>query len=159
MWKLDYKENWVPKNWCFWTVVLEDSWESLGLQGDPIVCPKGNQSWIFIGRTDVEAKAPILWPPDVKNWLIWKDSDAGKDWKEEEKGTTKNEIIGWHHRLDGHEVEKALGVGNEQGGLACCSPQGSQGSDMTERLKWTEPNWSYAPCFLRCFKCLNFTTL
>ena len=101
MWKLDYKESWVPKNWCFWTVVLEKTFEkSLGLQGDP-VHPKGDQSWVFTGRSDVEAETPILWLPDVKNWLIWKDPDAGKDWRQE-KGTTEGEMAGWHHWPNGH---------------------------------------------------------
>ena len=94
MWELDYKESWAPKNWCFWTVVFgENSWEYFGQQGDQPVHPKGNQSWIFIGRTDAEAETPMLWPPDVKNWLIWKDPDAGKDWRWEEKGMTKEEIV------------------------------------------------------------------
>ena len=108
MWDLDYKETWVPKNWCFWTVVLEKTLES------PLDCkeikpanPKGNQSWIFIGRTDAEAEAPILWPFDVKNGVIGKDPDAGKDWRWEEKGTTEDEMVEWHHRLDGHEFEQA----------------------------------------------------
>ena len=106
MWELDYKESWVPKNWCFWTVVLEKSLESpLDCKEIKPVSPKGNQSWIFIGRTDAEAETPVLWPPDAKSWLIWKDPDAGKDWRQEEKGTTEDEIVGWHHRLDGHEFE------------------------------------------------------
>ena len=101
------------------------------------VHPKGNQSWIFIGRTDAEAETPVLWPPDEKSWLIGKDSDAGKDWRWEEKGTTEDEMVGWHHQLDGHEFEQTLGVDDGQGGLACCSPWGHKGSDMTERLNWT----------------------
>ena len=106
MWELDYKEGWVPKNWCFWTVMLEKTLESpLHCKEIQPVHPKGNQSWIFIGRTDAEAKTPILWPPDVKNLLIWKDPDAGKDWKQEEKGMTEDEMVGWHHRLNGHEFE------------------------------------------------------
>ena len=107
--------------------VGEDSWESLGLQGGPKVHPKGNQSWIFIGRTDDEAETPILWPPAAKNWLIWKDPDAGKDWRQEEKGTTEDEMVGWHHQLDGHEFEQALGVGDGHG---------SKELDMTEQLNW-----------------------
>ena len=114
--ELNYTESWAPKNWCFWTVVLEKILES------PLYCkeiqpvhPKGNQSWIFIERTD--ADAPILWPPDAKHWLIGKDSDAGKDWRQEEKGTTEDEMIGWLHRLYGHEYEQALGVGSGQGSL------------------------------------------
>ena len=133
------KESWAPKNWCFWTVVLEKTFESpLDCKVIQPVHPKGNQSWIFIGRTDVEAETPILWPPDVKSWLTGKDPDAGKDWRQEEKGTTEDEMIGWHHRLDGHEFEKALGVGDGQGSLACCSPWGHKESDMTERLNWTD---------------------
>ena len=106
MWELEYKEIWVPKSWCFSTVVLEKTLES-PLDGKEIqpVHPKGDQSWIFIARTDAEAEAPILWPPDVKSWLLWKDPDAGKDWGQEEKGTTEDEMVGWHHRLDGHEFE------------------------------------------------------
>ena len=140
MWKLDYTESWAPKNWCFWTVVLEKTLESL-LDSKEIqpVHPKGNQSWIFIGRTDVEAETPIFWPPDAKNWLIWKDPDAGKDWRWEEKGPTEDETVGWHHQLDGHESEQALGVGDGQGSLVCCNPWGRKESDMTERLNWTEP--------------------
>ena len=102
MWELDYKESWVPKNWCFWTVVLEKILESpLACREIKPVHPKGNQSWIFIGRTDAEAETPILWSPDVKNWLIRKDTYAGKDWRQEEKGTTEDEMVGWHHRLSG----------------------------------------------------------
>ena len=105
MWELDYKESWAPKNWCFWTVVLEKSLEcSLDSKKIQPVHPKGNQSWIFIGRTDAEV--PILWPPDAKNWLIGKDSDAGKDCRQEEKGATEDEIVGWHHRLNGYEFEQ-----------------------------------------------------
>ena len=123
MWELDHKESWVPKNWCFGIVVLEKSLQSpLDCKEIKPVHPKGNQSWIFTGRTDAEAEAPILWPRDVKNWLTGKDPDAGKDWRWEEKGMTEDEMIGWHHWLNGHEFEQALGVGDGQGGLACCSP-------------------------------------
>ena len=106
MWELDYKESLALKNWCFWTVVLEKTLESL-LDSKEIqpVHPKGNQSWIFIGRTDAEAETLIFWPPDAKNWLIWKDPDAGKDWRQEEKGMTEDETVGWHHRFNGHEFE------------------------------------------------------
>ena len=104
------------------------------------VNPKGNQSWIFIGRTDTEAEAPILWPHDVKNWLIGKDPDAGKDWRQKETGMTEDEMIGWYHWLDGHEVEQALGLGDGQGSLACCRPLGHKELDRTERLNWTELN-------------------
>ena len=117
--------------------VGEDSWESLGLQGDPIY-PKGNQSWVFIGRTDAEAETPILCPPHVKSWLIGKDSDAGRDWRQEEKGKTEDETAGWHHGLDGRESEWTPGVGDGQGGLTCFDSWGHKGSDMTERLNWTE---------------------
>ena len=104
MWQLDYKESWVPKNWCFWTMVLEKTLESpLDCKEIQPIHPKGDQSWLFIGRTDFEAETPILWPPDVKNWLIWKDPDTGKDWGQEEKGMTEDEMVRWHHRLNGHE--------------------------------------------------------
>ena len=106
MWELDYKESWVLKNWCFWTVVLEKTLESpLDCKEIQPVHLKGDQSWIFIGRTDAEAETPILWPPDAKNWLIGKDCDAGKYWRQEEKGTTEDEMVGWHHQLNGHEFE------------------------------------------------------
>ena len=106
MWELDYKESWAPKNWCFWTVVLEKALESpLDFKEFKPVHPKGNQSWIFIGRTDAEAETPILWLPDVKNGLIGKDPDAGKDWRQEEKGISEDEMIEWHHWLEGHEFE------------------------------------------------------
>ena len=106
MWELDYKERWVLKNWCFWTVVLKKTLESpLDWKEIQPVNPKGNQSWIFIGRIDTETATPILWPPDAKNWLIWKDPDAGKDWRWEKKGMTEDEMVRWHHRLDGHEFE------------------------------------------------------
>ena len=104
MWELDYKESWVPKNWCFWMVVLEKTLESPSdCKEIQPVHPKGDQSWVFIGRTDVETETPIFWPPDAKNWLIWKDPDAGKDWRREEKGTTEDEMVRWHHPLSGHE--------------------------------------------------------
>ena len=135
MWELDYKDNWVPKNWCFWAVELEKTLVSpLDCKEIQPVHPKGNQSWIFFGSTDAEAEAPIFWLPDAKNWLIWKDPDAGKDWKQQEKGTTEDEMIGWHHRFDGHEFEQALGVGDGQGSLTCCSPCGCKELDITEWL-------------------------
>ena len=140
MWELNYKESWVLKNWCFWTVMLEKTLENpLDCKEIQPVHPRGNQSWIFIGRTDVEAKTPILWPPDAKNWLIGKVPDAGKDWRRE-KGTMEDEMVGWHHRLNGHEFEWAPGVDDGQGSLACCSPWGRKDSDVTERLNWTELN-------------------
>ena len=122
MWELEHKENWALKNWCFWTVVLEMT------PGLPLDCKetepvqtKGNQSWIFIGKTDAEVEVPILGPPNSKNWLIWKDPDAGKDWRQGKKGMTEDEMVGWHHWLDGHEFEQAPGVGDRQGGLVFCS--------------------------------------
>ena len=118
--------------------VGKDSWESLGLQEIQPVHSKGDQSLIFIGRTDVEAETPILWPPDAKNWLIGKDPNAGKDWRQEEKGTTEDEMVGWHHWLNGHEFEQVSGVGDGQGSLTCCSPWGHKESDMTERLNPTD---------------------
>ena len=121
MWDLDCTESWALKNWCFWTVVLEKTLESpLDCKEIQPVHPKGNQSLVFIGRTDVEAETPILWPPDVKCWLIWKDPDSGKDWKWEEKGTTEDEMVGWHYQLNGHGYGWTPGVCDGQGGLACC---------------------------------------
>ena len=118
--------------------VGEDFWESLDWREIKPVHPKGNQSWIFIGKTDAEAEAPVLWSPDVKKWLIGKDPDAGKDWRQEEKGMTEHEVVGWYHRLDGYEFDQAPGVGDGQGSLACCSPWGGKEWDITERLHWTE---------------------
>ena len=142
----DYKESWVPNNWCFWTVVLEKT------LGSPFNCkeikqvnPKGNQSWIFIGRTDTEAEAPILWPPDVNNCLIGKNPEAGKDSRQEEKGMTEDEKAGWHHWLNGHEFEQALGIGDGQGSLACFNPWGWRESDMIKWLNWTKLNVSQLP--------------
>ena len=138
MWELDYREFWVPKNWCFWIVVLEKTHESpLDCKEIQPVHLKGDQSWVFIGRTNVEAEIPILWPPDVNSWLIWKDPDAGKDWGQE-KGMTEDEMVGWHHRLNGREFGWTPGVGDGQGGLAWCSSWGQKESDMTEWLNWTK---------------------
>ena len=123
MWELDHEEGWALKNWCFWTVVLEKTLESpLDSKEIKPVNPKANQSWIFIGRTDAEAEAPILWPPDAKSWLIRKDPNAGKDWRQEEKGTTEDKMVGWHHRLNRHELEQTPGDNDKHGTLACCSP-------------------------------------
>ena len=139
MWELDHKESWAPKNWCFWPVVLEKTLESpLDCKESQPVHPKGNQSWIFTGRTDAEAETPVLWPPDAKNWLIGKDPDAGKDWRQEQKRSIEDKMVGWHHWLDGHEFEQALGVGDGQGSLACCSPWGHKESDTAERLNWID---------------------
>ena len=125
MWELDAKESWAPKNWCFWAVVLEKTLESsLDCKEIQPVHPKRNQPSIFIGRTDAEVEAPILWPPDVKNWLTGKDHDSGKDWRQEEKVTIEDEMAGWHHWLDGCESGWTLGVGDGQGGLACYSTWG-----------------------------------
>ena len=133
------KKIWLPKNWCFWTVVLEKTLESpLDCKEIQPVHPKGNQSWIFIERTDAEAETPKLWPPDVKNWLTVKDPDAEEDWKQKEKGMTDNEMVGWHHWFDGHEFEHALGVGDGQGRLACCSPWDRKESDLTQQLNWID---------------------
>ena len=138
MWELDYKESWAPKNWCIWTVLLETTLESpLDSKKIQPVYPKGNQSWIYIGRTVAEAETPIVWPSDSKNWLIWKDPNAEKDWRQEEKEMTEDEKVGWHHRLNGHEFEWTLGAGNGQGGLACWGLWVAE-SDMTERLNWNE---------------------
>ena len=143
-------QSWMPKNWRFWTVVLEKTLES-PLDGKEIkpVHSKGDQSWMFIGRADTEA--PIFWTPDVKNWLIGKDADAGKDWRQE-KGTTEDEMIGWHLRLDAHEFEQALGVGDGRGSLACCSPWGCKELDTIEWLNnfKTFGDLTYWSAFVRC---------
>ena len=137
MWELDYKENWAPKNWCFWIVVLEKTLESpLDCKEIQPVDPKGDKSWVFIGRTDVEAETPILCPPDAKCWLIGKDPDAGRDWGQEEKGTTEDEMVGWHHRLNGHGFGWTPGVGDGQGGLVHGVAKSQTWlSDLTELIK------------------------
>ena len=139
MWELDHKESWAPKNWCFWTVLLGKILESpLDCKEIQPVHPKGDQSWVFIGKTDAEAEAPIPWPPDVKNWLLGRDPDAWKNLRQEEKGATEDKMVGWHHRLYGHEFEQALWVGDVQGNLACYSPW-----DRRVRPDWvTELNWT-----------------
>ena len=137
MWDLNYKESWAPKNWCFWTVVLEKTLDSpLDCKEIQPVHPKGDQSWIFIGRTDAETEAPIVSPPDAKSWVIGKYPDAGKGWRQEEKEMTEDEMAGWHHQLDGQEFEWPLGVGDGQGGLACCGSWGRKESDTTEWLNF-----------------------
>ena len=139
MWELDCEESWALKNWCFCTVVLEKTLESaLDCKKVQPVHPKGDQSWVFINRTDVEAETPIIWPPDAKSWLIWKDPDAGKNWGQEEKGMTEDEMVGWHHQLNGHGFRWTPGVGDGQGGQACYSSWGRKESDTTEQLNWTE---------------------
>ena len=135
IWELDNKESWAPKNWCFWTVVTEKTLESpLNRKEIKSVNPKGNQSWIFIGKIYAEAETPILWPPDAKNWLTGKDPDAGKDWRQEEKGTTEDEMFEWHHRLDGHEFEQVQWVRDGQDSLVCFIPWGQKESNTTEWL-------------------------
>ena len=137
IWELDYKESWALKNWCFWTVLLKTLESPLDCKEIQPVNPKGNKSWIFIVRTDAEAETPVLSPPDGKNCPTGEDSDAGKNWNQE-KVMTENEMVGWHHRLDGHEFEQALGAGDGQGGLVCCSPWGHKESDTIEQLNWNE---------------------
>ena len=133
MWELDHKEGWTLKNWCFQTVVLEKTLESpLDCKEIKPVNPKGNQSWLFARKTDAEAEAPIFCPPDVKNWLLRKDSDAGRDWRQEEKGTTEDKMVGWHHQLDGPQFEQASGDDEGQGSLERCCPWVAK--------SWTWPN-------------------
>ena len=133
----------------------EDSWESLALQRAQTSHPKVNQCWTFIGKTDAETGAPIYWPPDVKSWLTGKDDD-GKDWRQEKKGMTAHEMVGWHHRLNGHESESTPGVGDGQGGLMCCSPWGRKESDTTERLSWTETFYKHLFYYSCYFPTLSF---
>ena len=141
MWELDHKESWALKNSCFWTAVLEKNPESsLDCKEIKPANPKGNQSWIFIGSPDADAL--ILWTLDAKNWLIRKDPDAGKDWKQEEKGTTEDAMVGWRHRIDGHEFEQALGVSDGQGSLVCCSPWGHKESDWVTKLTELKPSFN-----------------
>ena len=144
VWKLDHKEGWTPKNWCFWTVVLQKTLESpLDCKEIKSVSPKGNQPSIFIGRTDAEVRAPILWSPDIKSQLTEKDPDAGKDWGQEEKGVNEDEMVGWHHQLNGQEFEQTQRGSEGQGSLVCCSPWGCKESHMTE---WTTRNhgWEFS---------------
>ena len=141
MWELDCEESWAPKNWFFWTVVLEKTLESpFDYKEIQPVHSKGDQFWVFFGRTDVKAETLILWPPHAKSWPIGKDSDAGRDWGQEEKGTTEDEMAGWHHQLGEHEFGWTLGVGGGHGGLMRCSSWGHKESDMTEWLNWTQLN-------------------
>ena len=155
MWELDYEERWTPKNGCFWTVVLEKTLESpLDSKEIQPVHPKGDQSWVFIGRADAEVETPILWPPDAKSWLIGKDPDAGRDLGQEEKGTTDR--AGWHHWLDAHEFGWTPGVGDGQGSLVYCDSWGRKESDTTELLIWSDlicpinvPTW--VVCFFLMF--------
>ena len=136
---MSYKEIWALKNWCFWTVVLEKTLESpLDCKEIQPVHPKGDQSWVFVWGTDAEAETPIFWPPDVKNWPIGKAPDAGKDWRQEEKGMPEDEMVGWHHWLNGHGFGWTPGVGDGQGDLACCSSWRHKELDTTERMNWTK---------------------
>ena len=134
-------ESWALKNWCFWTVVLERTlespWDCKEIQP---VHSKGDQPWVFFGRNDAKAETPVLWPPHKKSWLTGKDPDAGRDWGQEEKGTTEDEMAGWHHRPDGHEIEWTLGVVDGQGGLACCNSWVAK--SRTWLSEWTELNWT-----------------
>ena len=158
MWELDCEEDWAPKNWCVWTVVLEKTLASpLDCKEIQPVHSKGEQSWVFIRRTDAKVETLILWPSHVKSWLIGKDSDAGRDWGQEEKEMTEDEMAGWHHWLDGRESEWTPGVGDGQGGLACCDSWFTKSqtrlSDRTE-LNWTESNMIWK-CQSRIFQITN----
>ena len=148
IWELDHKERWATENWCFWIVLLEKTLKS------PLDCkeikpanPKGNQSWIFIGRTDAEAEVPILWPLHVKGWLTGKDPDAGQDWSQEKKRVTEDEMIGWQHQLNRHEFQQALGVDGQRS-LVCCSPWGHKQSDTSKWLNWIDTVSSVLHFFL-----------
>ena len=151
MWELDYKESWAPKNWCFWTVVLEKTLESpLNSKEIQPVLPKWNQPWIFIGRTDAEAEVVTLWPPNVKSWLIGKDPDGGKDWGQEEKGMTEDEMVGWCHWLNGHEFEQTPGDSEGQRRLASYNPRSCKELDTTEQLNGNNKPGS---CQISCTVC------
>ena len=164
IWELGSKESWVQKNWCLQTVVLEKTLDSpLDYKEIKPVHPKGNQPWIHTGKADTEA--PILWPPDVKSWLVGKDLDAGKDSRQEEKGLTEDEMVGWHHRLNGHEFEQAAGDGEGQGSLASCSPWGSQRvrhnwaaeqqQQPLEKLRLTDNKWLLHRHWISFTECMN----
>ena len=140
MWELNYKESWAPKNWCFWTLVLEKTLESpLDCKEIQPVHPKGDQSWIFIGKTDVKAETPILWSPDAKNWLIWTDPDTGKDWRRE-KGMTEDEMVGWHHQLNGHEFEQGPEIMKDR--EAWCTAVRGVTKSWTWLSDWTTNSWN-----------------
>ena len=155
MWELDCKEGWALKNWCFWTVMLEKTLESpLDCKEIQPVHSEGDQPWDFFGRNDAEAKTPVLWPPHAKSWLIGKDSDAVRDWGQEKKGTTEDEMAGWHHWLNGRESQWTPGIGDGQGGLACCDSWGHKSqtrlSDWSD-LMWSENIWMKMN-YLKCHK-------
>ena len=160
MWELVCKEGWTLKNWCFQIVVLEKTLENpLDCKEIKPVNPKWNQSWIFIGRTDAEAEAPILWPPDVKSQLIRKDPDAGKDWRQEKKGVTDDKVVGWHYWLNGHEFEQAPGDGEGQGSLACCSPWGCRvRHDWVAEQQCIMPKYKYILHYV-LLKCAYYNAL
>ena len=151
MWELDCEESWALKNWCFWTVVLEKTLESplYCKEIQPVHSEGDSQPWDFFGRNDATAETPVLSAPHVKSWLIGKDSDAGRNWGQEDKGTTEDEMAGWHHWLDGRESEWTPGVGDGQGGVACGDSWGRKESDRTERLNWTD-SW-----YMNIYICLN----
>ena len=152
MWELDHKEGWAPKNWYVWTAVLEKTLENpLDCKEIKPVNPKGNQPRIFIGRTHAEAEAPILWSPTALSWFIEKDPDAGKDWRQEEKGTTKDKMVGWHYWLSGHEFEQTLGDGEGQRSLACCSPAGHKESDTNEPLNNNKMSMEAKDYVIHCY--------
>ena len=158
MWELDCEESWALKNWCLWTVVLEKTLESLlDCKEIQTVHPEGNHSWIFLGMTDAEPETPILLSPDAKDWLTWKDPDAGKDWRQEEKGTTEDEMVGWHHWLNGHQLEQALGDDEGQGSLVCCSPWGCKESKRlsnwttTINVELSDDRWFYKTIWYNYF--------
>ena len=154
LWELDCEESWA-QNWCIWTVVLEKTLESpLDCKEIQPVHPKGDQSWVFIVKTDAKAETPILWPPHAKSWLIGKDPDAGRDW--EQKEITEGEMAGWQHRPDGHEFEWTLGVGDGQGGLVCCDSWGRKESDTTDRLNWTDLELHDGMFIDKIIECLGF---
>ena len=161
MWKSDHKEGWEPKDWCFETVVLEKTPKSpLDCKEIEPVNSTWNQSWIFIGSTDLVAEAPTFWPPDAISWLIGKDPNDGKDWGQEKKGAAEDEMVGWHHRLKGHEVEQTLGNGDGQGSLACCSPWDHKELDMTEWLNnskktFVESRVNISPVTIKCFRSMT----
>ena len=161
MWELDCEEGWAPKNWCFWTLVLEKTLESpLDCKESHPVHSVGDQPWDFFGRNDAKAETPVLWPPHAKSWLIGKDSDAGRDWGQEEKGTTEDEMAGWHHWLDGHESGWTLGAGDGQGGLVYCDSWGRKELDMTEWLIWSDlsPSFLISNQFISSHISLRFFT-